>query len=243
MAFVIQRGKVNRAWLAMLYGAPGVGKTTFAAESSNPVFLDLERGTDFLDVARVHVDGTIKETIRELYRQRSEFDTLVIDSYTALEKLMVKEFCTENAVQSIEAFDRKDYGRATKEWRKKVVDTIADLRAFQNVGKNVLLVAHSAIRQVTDTLSQETYDRTQFHCDKENHEYILSLLDGCFFLRMKTVVDERKATGNGARVLMTQDKPQFVAKSRWQGLPAQIENPTKEFWNRLNNQVKEPANV
>ena len=50
--FNVTRGKVVRPWRGLLYGVEGVGKSTFAAATPNPVFIGAEDGTDHLDIAR-----------------------------------------------------------------------------------------------------------------------------------------------------------------------------------------------
>jgi hypothetical protein len=228
----ISNGRKARGWLAILYGPAGEGKTTFAATAKGALFLDLERGTDFMDVSRVGLIGTVEDTLREIYRLKDSFSTLVVDSYTALEKLSVKDYCDKHKIETIEAFDRKDFGRATKEWRKSVVALIDNLRAFNAAGKNVLLVAHSKSRYQTDVISQVEYERLEFDSDKELAPTLMSMVDGCFLLRKKAIVTEGKALGTGARVLHTSDKPHYLAKSRWQ-LADSIENPSADFWSKL----------
>lgn len=226
-------GRKARPWFSILYGPPGEGKTTFASTCPGALFLDLERGTDFLDVGRVHAEGSIEHTLREIYKLRESFSTLVVDSYTALEKHSVKDYCEANSIKTIEAFDRKDFGRATKEWRRTVIALVDNLRTFNAAGKNVLLIAHTKSKYQTDLVSQLEYERLEFDCDKEIAPILMSMVDGCFLLRKKAIVNDGKAKGTGARVLHTADKPHYLAKSRW-SLPEQVENPDKEFWRSLN---------
>lgn len=226
---MITRGKQKRPWLAMLYGQPGIGKTTFASTIPNNVFLDLERGTDFLDVARITLQESIADTLGSLYNEANQFDTLIIDSLTSLEKTHQAELCAQQGWTTIEALD---YGRSKKIWREKFTSLLTSLEQFREAGKNVLLIAHSKAREVTDPVHQQAYDRLEFDCDKELTATILAKLDGCFLLKHKSVIKDDKAIGNGSRVLFTTDRPQFIAKSRWQ-LPDTIENPNLKFWNQL----------
>jgi hypothetical protein len=223
---MITRGKQKRPFFVMLYGQPGVGKTTFASAIPNAVFFDLERGTDFLDVARIQPLESISDTLGQLFEESESFDTLIIDSLTSLEKAHQVEVCAAQGWSTVEALD---YGRSKKIWREKFIALIKSLEQFRESGKNIVLIAHSRVKEVVDAVHQQSYDRLEFDCDKELTASILASLDGCFLLKHKTVIKDDKALGNGSRVLLTQDKPQYIAKSRWD-LPETINTPDSAFW-------------
>ena len=226
---MITRGKRDTPWFCILYGAPGVGKTTLASLAPDPVFLDLERGTDLLDVARLTVeDNKLKEALGELHE--ADFQTLVIDSLTALERVHTAQLCAEKGWSTIEALD---YGRSKKMWRQAFTDMLTQIgTAFRETGRNILIVAHSKVREVTDPVTQQTYDRFELDCDKDLHPQIISQVDGVFLLKPKVFVKDDKAIGNGTRVLLTTDKPQYVAKSRWD-IAEEIVSPDATFWTSL----------
>ena len=48
----ITRGPVRSAMKVVIYGPEGIGKTTLASRFPNPLFIDTEGSTKFLDVAR-----------------------------------------------------------------------------------------------------------------------------------------------------------------------------------------------
>ena len=49
----IERGpKANKPIKAVIYGPEGIGKSTFAAQFPNPLFIDTEGSTDLMDVMR-----------------------------------------------------------------------------------------------------------------------------------------------------------------------------------------------
>jgi hypothetical protein len=226
---MITKGKQKRPFYAILYGQPGVGKTTLASLIPNSVFLDLEKGTSFLDVARLQPEGTITEALETLFDNLDSFDTLIIDSLTSLETKHQLRMCEEMGWPSINALG---YGESRGKWITSFKRLILDLDQFRDAGKNVLIIAHQKSREVKDPLSQETYDQFSFDCNKDVHVDILSHIDGCFFLKQKSLVRDDKAIGNGSRVLLTKDRPQYTAKSRW-NLPESIENPDAKFWEQL----------
>jgi hypothetical protein len=226
---MIIKGRRQSPWYAILYGAPGVGKTTLAAQCPDPVFLDLERGTDLLDVSRITLDDTtLSGALNHL--MEADFSTLVIDSLTALERVHTAQMCAEKGWTTIEALD---FGRSKKMWRQEFTKLITDIgRNFREAGKNVLVIAHAKVREVTDPVSQQTYDRFELDCDKDLHPQVISQVDGVFLLKQKVLVKDDKAIGNGTRILLTTDKPQYVAKSRWP-IPDEVANPAADFWTSL----------
>lgn len=234
----IERGIRQRAWFCVLYGTPAVGKTTLASKTVEPVFLDLEAGTDFLDVARVTVEKSVTDTLRDLYKAREQFKTLVIDSLTSLERATVRETCMRNGWANLEA---PGFGKGRVAWRQEMANLITSLEAFRASGTNVLLVGHSKVRAVTDPVAGESFDRLEFDADKDVVPSILAAVDGCFLLKQKTHYVEEggrtRAVGNGTRVLITQDRPAFLAKSRFD-VPESIENPDASFWSILSKESK-----
>lgn len=49
----ITKGKRARAQKVVIYGPEGIGKSSFAANFPDPVFIDTEGSTDNMDVARL----------------------------------------------------------------------------------------------------------------------------------------------------------------------------------------------
>jgi hypothetical protein len=223
------RGKLSVPWFVILYGQPGVGKTTLASLAEDPIFLDLEQGTDLLDVARISPqDGDIKGALNELLDE--DFNTLVIDSLTALERVHTTSFCKEKGWSTVEALD---YGRSKKMWRQDFTDFVANIsKNFRAMGRNVILIAHSRSREVTDPVTQQSYDKLELDVDKELHQSLISQTDGVFLLKQHVFVNDGKAVGNGTRVLLTTERPQYAAKSRWP-LAEEIKNPSASLWTSL----------
>ncbi|MCS6901519.1 MAG: MAPEG family protein, partial [Myxococcales bacterium] len=72
----------------VLYGVEGVGKSTFASQAPDPIFLCAEEGAVGLDVARfptAHTWIEVLEAIRVLTHEEHPYKTLVIDSLDWLE--------------------------------------------------------------------------------------------------------------------------------------------------------------
>lgn len=227
---MITRGKQTYPYFVILYGTPGVGKTTLAAKAQDAIFLDLEDGTALMDVARYSLrdETPLKDALNDIYAAAP--NTLVIDSLTSLERIHADQYCKEKGWATLEAMD---YGRAKKMWKQDFMKFLGDLaRVFREASINLILVAHSKTREVTDPVYQLAFDRLELQCDKDLHPEIIAMADGCFLLKHKVLVKDEKAIGNGSRVLLTQDRPQFVAKSRWD-IPFEIVDPGESLWSSL----------
>ena len=103
----IIRGKQKTALKVVVYGPEGIGKSTFAAQFPNPLFIDTEGGTKHMDVARtpkptswVMLLGLVKECIAD----PSLCGTLIIDTMDWAELLCSRYVCDKNQKKSIEEF-------------------------------------------------------------------------------------------------------------------------------------------
>lgn len=95
----IIRGKQKTALKVVVYGPEGIGKSTFAAQFPNPLFIDTEGGTKHMDVARtpkptswVMLLGLVKECIAD----PSLCGTLIIDTMDWAELLCSRYVCDKN---------------------------------------------------------------------------------------------------------------------------------------------------
>ena len=92
----IKSGRLNKPVKAVIYGLEGTGKSTLAAQTPNPLFLDTEGGTTYLDVSRIDQftgwEGLLN-TIEEVARDTSCCSTLVIDTADWAEQMAIKHIC------------------------------------------------------------------------------------------------------------------------------------------------------
>jgi hypothetical protein len=139
----VSRGKVAGPVRLVVYGAGGVGKSTFAAGAPSPLFFDFESRTGHLDVARVRPTSwdDVLGTLRELYAAPGEFRTLVFDTLDHMELLLHAHVCKTNGWTSIEdpAYG-KGYIPALHEWAK-FLGAVERLQVDK--GLNVIMLAHA----------------------------------------------------------------------------------------------------
>lgn len=221
----IKKGRVQRPHLVLLYGVDGVGKTTFGAQSTNPIFLGPEDGSSAFDVARFPSPKSWQEllgNLADLAREKHEFKTLVIDSIDWCEPLLHDAICAAHNVKSIELAAGgygKGYVEAVNHWIA-FTKALTAIRAQR--GMNIVLIGHSQVVRFSDPGTQSEYDRFELKLYKKSsailREYVDSVLFANFEVHPKKDGQKTRAYGDGTRVVYTERRPGFDAKNRF-GLP------------------------
>ena len=211
----------------LIYGPPGLGKTTLASEWPEPVFLQVEDGTpaglELSSFGKIDSYDQLLDTIAVLYNEEHDRKTVVIDSLDKLEPMVWAKCCADNGWQTIEAPGYgKGYVMADNLWR----DLIEGLNALRrDRGMNVVYIAHSSIVQVDDPMTA-SYSRFDIRLHKRAIGILQDEVDAILFLNQDVMVkadnskkDARvRADGGGNRWLFASPRPAFVAKNRY-GIP------------------------
>jgi len=227
----IYRGIVPAPRRVMLYGTHGIGKSTFAAQSPNPIFIQTEDGLSGIDCAKFPLSLFFKDVldaITELYMEEHSFRTVVIDSLDWLERLIFAEICQRKEVENIEDIGfARGYIYALDLW-KEILSGLEALR--DKKGMMVILLAHYKIEKF-DNPAGDSYNYYCPQINKHASSIIQQWCDEVLFATYKinTVqTDEgfkRKKTrgiGDGSRVIRTTERPYHLAKNRL-NLPDEIE--------------------
>lgn len=87
-----------REYVILVYGKPGTGKTTLAAQFESPLFLMCEPGAKSLSIYKKDISSWKKlvRTIDELETETHEFKTAVIDTFPAAFEMCQKAVCKAN---------------------------------------------------------------------------------------------------------------------------------------------------
>lgn len=225
----VTKGKTTGAQIHTIAGNNGVGKTSFAASFPRPLIIDLEKGSEHLDVARIPAAkvpdiNALRAILKELKDTDHKYLTLAIDSVEALENLIFDIVCAEGKVDSIEKYEG-GYGKGYTRSREIMRQIMDDLRSLQEKGITVILIAHTQVKQHTDPATNQTYDRVIMRCNDKMGALIRDLSDNVFYASFKvfTAKDNGKirAFGDGQRVMYTQWRPGFDAKNRLE-LPLEL---------------------
>lgn len=220
----ITRGKINSAQKVVVYGPEGIGKSTFAAQFPDPLFIDTEGSTKHMDVARLPVPKTWEELQSEIKYIIENSDcckTLVIDTIDWAEQLCIESICKTHEKNGIEDFGYGNGYVYTKEEFGRLLKTLEDVI---DKGINVVLTAHSQIRKFEQPDELGAYDRYELKLGKKTFSQTSPLVkewaDMLLFANYKTLsvaVDDKgkkhKAQG-GKRVMYTSHHPCWDAKNR-----------------------------
>jgi hypothetical protein len=230
----------------LIYTIPGWGKSTLASSMPRPIFIDAEDGLTGLDVDAFPLPKTFDSVIGYLdmlINETHEYKTVVIDTLSSIEKFIFNKVCVDHKKNSIEAFGyARGYAFAMDHWH----NVIEKLDVLRKKGIAPALLAHSEVKTVNDPII-DSYDRYILRLHKHPAAMITQWVDNLLFGTYRTVVantgqgftERGRGVGQGERVIYTEERPAFSAKSRI-GLPFEIEVPKTNGWSAImNNKINE----
>lgn len=227
----ITTGIQNKPIKTVIYGPEGIGKSTFAANFPQPLFIDTEGSTSRLDVARTDTPNSLAMLItilEELKTDMHGYKTLVVDTADWAERLCIKAVCEKNQKSGIGEFG---YGKGYTyvfEEMGRVLNLLTDI---WERGTNIVITAHTAIRKFEQPDEMGAYDRWELKLINSSKCNVCAMVkewaDMVIFANYKTysvAVDKEgkkhKAQG-GERVMYTAHDPCWDAKNRF-GLACEL---------------------
>jgi len=214
----------------VVYGPPGVGKTTFASSLEDLLFIDVEKGRT--SILKTQNRPTIfqpdnPEELGEAYlwlkANEGKFKAVAIDTYTEVEKW----FLAEAVRQSVEKDPTKDpnlatqndYGRASRRMTKMT-------RSFHSLPMLKVYICHEREEKDEETGSIMKGPALMPSVVRDLNAYV----DYIFYMS----VDR-----NGNRAVYTSPSSKYWAKHRIGKLPKKIELPDDPEKSRLSDVVEE----
>ena len=240
----ISSGRVARPQKLVLYGVEGIGKTSLAAQTPDPLFIDTEGGTAHLDVRRLQKPETWEELIaliREVAATPDVCRTLVIDTADWAEQMAIDHICQKFKQPGLESFG---YGKGYTFLAEEFSRMLAACDDVILSGKNVVITAHARQRRVE--LPDETggFDVWGLKLSKQCAPLLKEWPDALLFINYKTYVvatdsNSHKAQG-GKRVIYTTHSPVWDAKNR-HNLPEEMDLSYASIAPVFGDRVAQPA--
>lgn len=224
--FATTKGAGNAGWKILLYGTPGVGKSTLASFAPSPLALDLENGLARVDIERTPKKLTSFDEVMAWMRHafaKPSVRTIIVDTVDELDRMLsrrvVDDYNRPSGVKKVKTVSDIPYGRGgdmlVNEW-KVILDVFDSLVA---AGKNVLLTGHEQIIKFENP-TDANFDFYAVNVHKKVAPVITAKMDAVLFARFETVIKNEddgkgKAASTGRRVLHTEQGASWIAKNRF----------------------------
>lgn len=244
----ITTGVVPKAQKVVLYGVEGIGKSTFAAQFPNPLFIDTEDSTLHMNVKRFDKPTSWQMLLQQIeyVKQNKPCQTLVIDTIDWAEEICKRHLMAANGWSAI---DSEGYGKKYVALAKEIGELLNKLSEVIDVGINVVLTAHAWLRKKEEPDEMGAYDRYELKLEKKTAPIVKEWADMVLFANYKTTIitdsktESKKATG-GQRMMFTTHRPTWDAKNRV-GLPDEVTfdyNHVKPVIENITNTINQPTN-
>ncbi len=242
----VVKGVQKRPQRVVIYGVESVGKTTLAAQAPAPIFLDLENGSQHLDVARVPVRDwkSLMASLEELAAGGHEYRTVVVDSADWAERLAVADLLAETKKTSVEDFP---YGKGWVMAAERYARMLSRLDDVLSSGMTVLVIGHAQVKRHEPPDQVAAYDRYELKLARQVGPMVKEWADELYFCQFKTRLmqgesGKMKAKGGKERVIYTCHAAAYDAKTRAglaDELPLAFESVASVFTDQARTETKD----
>lgn len=189
-------GKQQVAPKVMLYGLASAGKSTLASTLPNALFLDIEGGLSFLDVARVPVATAdeLMADLLEIYKTpKQEYKYIVVDSVDWLIRLFVAKTAGSGQGGTLEQLmnsatltlnkSQGGYGSGKQVLENYVRDVfIKFLNMLNRKGYGIILIAHADRKTLLDA-DGTNIERLAPKMDLNSMSTLVEFVDSLFYIK------------------------------------------------------------
>lgn len=235
----------DRPVIVTICGDSGLGKTTLAASFPRPIVIRAEDGLQAIPAdirpdafPPILKEAQLWEQLMAVMQEPHEYQTLIIDSVTALERLFISHVIEsdQKAPRSInQALGGYGAGLAAVATMHQRVRKACGL-INERRGMHIVFVAH-ADTETIELPDSDPYTRYNLRLGKKSVAPYLDDSDVVGFLKLETHTmgdgERKKAISDGTRLLVTYATASNVSKNRY-GITADLivkqgENPLVEF--------------
>ena len=243
----LQKRKATLPARILIYGEPGVGKSSLAASAPNAVFLQVEDGTpgdlELLSFGKIDTFKDFMSCLQALYEEPHDHKTLVVDSVSELQRLIFAETCERgdekgNKKNNIEDFG---YGKGYVYAQRVMHEIIEGLNLLRSeIGMTIVLIAHSKIERFDDPESS-SYDRYEIDLHAKLVTALEREMDDILLVKRNVTVkkeaegfNKERAIAEGGRHIFihSEGRPAYVAKSRHE-IPDKIKFEKGKGWDAI----------
>lgn len=239
--------------IAIFYGGPDVGKTTFASKIPNSFFLMTEKGLGVNTGEHFQNDDgspIIPVDFKDFWDQAQAMKTeefsdvkyVIVDTLTALETLIHNKVADDAGKVSIEDIG---YGAGYKQavvFHQLIMNWAKEL---QSMGKGVIFLAHEQVTRF-DSPTSQSYDTYQIKLHKaafQLYHESTDIIGHCFIDSViKTEEagfnkEKKRAVSKGKRMVRLKTSPACTAKNRF-SLPEKMQLDWSEIHAGMISSIK-----
>lgn len=242
----------NKPPIGVFYGVHGVGKTELASEFPDPYYLptlgeEPPDGVDMPSPGTAETYEDILDVIGWLLTEQHDRKTFILDSVDGAESLVWSATCRRLGLNSIEdAGFGKGYVEADTEWR----ELIGGLQALRNAGIAVVILAHTEITRF-DSPTSDPFSRYGIKLHKRASALIQEAVQFVGFMNYRHTLKEKEvgfnkkvshAEGSGERQIHLEERPGFLAKSRY-NTPPSLTYRKGKGWEELAKYMPAPSGI
>lgn len=210
-------GNVNFP-ICLIYGQPGVGKTTLAAQAPKPIFIETERGLTSPSLAHVETFGLMhsyEEVLDAMkavwdHREQQGWKTIVIDSIDRLNPLIEKYVCQVNGWKTLED---GAYGKGKNAYREEWQAFLTGLIGMRDqCDMGVILLGHNAKIKVSSP-DTDPYDQYTLTMDEKVRQLLIADADIVGYATYPTnIISRDEGFGKKSRRAIV-DKPIMIVRT------------------------------
>lgn len=235
----IEKKPMKKPPAIIIYGEPGVGKTTFAISAPDPFVIDIEKGASYMEVARVQPESyeEIMGWLEQVLHGKHAYKTLVLDSLDWLEMLIHKKVCADSGAKDIsdKRSDATSYGRGHIQALRLFLDVrniLETIRTSRNMA--IIITAQTLVKRFDDPIDGG-YDRYVLKTHEKMCAAAVEWADAVMFAKKEARISGDGKKREGERVLITHGTLSAVGKSRLK-LPPSIPLSWDGFVNNINKE-------
>lgn len=232
--FEIEERVSDKMPFIIVYGGPGLGKSTLASHAPDPIFLQTEDAGGELNIKTLKKGifesyEEIMAALRYLYKNPDKYQTLVIDSLDHLEPLVMEYTLRMNDWGHInEGAYGAGYSKLDENWRALIN---AVKKIIVDKKKIFVGIAHGVVRIINDPMV-EPYDGHEMKLNKRILPLIRENADIIGFLSTPIVIDKKtgRAKGGSSVVMNVRPNAAYEAKTRYSAMPSTIPLTKDKGW-------------
>lgn len=214
-----------------LYGEPKIGKSTFASQFDNPLFLATEAGLNALESFQIPIASwdDFLEACALIAKGNHEFKTIVIDTVDNLTKFCSEYVCKKNNIQH-----ESDLGYG-KGWTLVKNEFLRVLTKLSLLSSGLILISHAKTEEIkTRTAS---INKTSPTLSNSFREIILGMAD--IILYAHTIQQTSKeGKVEEVRILRTKAAETYEAGDRTGRLPESLLFSYEAFKKAWDNKIE-----